>query len=65
MIERYIRNCNCFAIQDISSVKSAPKSKSQRYEYTELAKVSLTDTHAQHHVYGVIIDATFPYKVAD
>jgi len=45
--------------------KSAPKSKSQRYEYTELAKVSLTDAIAQHHVYGVIIDATFPYKVAD
>jgi len=45
--------------------KSAPKAKGQRYEYTELAKVSLTNALEQHHVYGVIIDATFPYKVAD
>lgn len=44
--------------------KSAPKAKGQKYEYTELAKVSLASQDF-HHVYGVIIDATFPYKVAD
>jgi len=37
-------------------------SKSQKYEYTELAKVSLTSTDL-HNVYGVIVDATFPHKV--
>lgn len=34
----------------------------QRYEYTELAKVSLTSSES-HNVYGVVIDATFPHKV--
>ena len=34
----------------------------QKYEYTDLAKVSLTSTEL-HNVYGVIIDATFPHKV--
>jgi len=41
--------------------KGAKKSKGQRYEYTELAKVSFTSTDYSH-VYGVIVDATFPYK---
>lgn len=41
--------------------KSAPKTKGQRYEYTELGKVSVTSSDT-HHVYGVIVDATFPYK---
>jgi hypothetical protein len=34
----------------------------QRYSYTQLSNVALTSS-AEHHVYGVIIDATFPYKV--
>jgi hypothetical protein len=42
--------------------KVAVKAKGQKYEYTELAKVSLTATESTN-VYGVIIDATFPYKV--
>ena len=44
--------------------KVAVKAKGQRYEYTELAKVSLTASDPVH-VYGVIIDATFPYKVTN
>jgi len=44
--------------------KVAVKAKGQTYEYTELAKVSLTGTDAVN-VYGVIIDATFPYKVTN
>jgi hypothetical protein len=43
--------------------KSAPNSKGQKYEYTELAKVSLTAS-TDHNVYGIIIDATFPHKVS-
>jgi len=45
--------------------KSAPaaKSKGQKYEYTELSKVSLTSADF-HNVYGIIIDATFPHKVS-
>ena len=42
--------------------KGAKKAKGQRYDYTELAKASLTSSDPQH-VYGVIVDATFPYKV--
>jgi len=42
---------------------STVKAKGQKYEYTELAKVSLTSSDSVN-VYGVIIDATFPYKVA-
>jgi hypothetical protein len=42
--------------------KGAKKTKGQRYEYTELAKASLTSSDPQH-CYGVIVDATFPYKV--
>ena len=41
--------------------KGAKRAAGQRYEYTELNKVSLTSSET-HHVYGVIIDATFPYK---
>jgi len=44
-------------------IKSAVKAKGQKYEYTELAKVSLTASE-DHNVYGIIIDATFPYKVS-
>lgn len=42
--------------------KTVKKTKGQRYEYQELAKVSLASSEHQH-VYGVIIDASFPYKV--
>jgi len=42
--------------------KAAKMIKSQKYEYTELNKVSLTSTDL-HNVYGVIIDASFPHKV--
>jgi hypothetical protein len=38
------------------------KAKGTKYEYTELAKCSLQSSEEQN-VYGVIIDATFPYKV--
>lgn len=38
------------------------KKGQQRYEYTELAKVSLTSSEPQN-VYGVVVDATFPHKV--
>jgi len=44
--------------------KTVVKAKGQKYEYTELAKVSLTVSD-KVNVYGVIIDATFPYKVSD
>ena len=46
-----------------SKEKSAPKRKAagQKYAYTELDRVSLTSTD-RHHVYGVIVDASFPYK---
>jgi hypothetical protein len=37
------------------------KTKGQRYDYVELGKASLS-TAEEQHVYGVIIDATFPYK---
>jgi hypothetical protein len=46
------------------SKDAAPKAKrgdGQRYKYVELNKASLTSADAQH-IYGVIIDATFPYK---
>lgn len=36
--------------------------RAQKYEYTELGKASLS-TDLVSNVYGVIIDATFPYKV--
>ena len=40
----------------------AAKTKGLKYEYTELGKASLSQAEP-HHVYGVVIDATFPYKV--
>lgn len=41
---------------------AAKKAKGQKYDYIELGKASLSSVEAQN-VYGVIIDATFPYKV--
>ena len=41
---------------------AAKKVKGQKYDYVELGKASLSSVDAQN-VYGVIIDATFPYKV--
>ena len=41
---------------------AAKKAKGQKYEYIELGKASLSSVEAVN-VYGVIIDATFPYKV--
>ena len=41
--------------------KSAKKVKGQKYDYVELGKASLSSTEPQN-VYGVIIDASFPYK---
>ena len=41
---------------------AAKKQKGQKYEYVELGKASLSSVEAQN-VYGVVIDATFPYKV--
>jgi hypothetical protein len=40
---------------------SKPATTSQKYEYTELNKVSLASSE-NHHVYGVVVDASFPYK---
>lgn len=42
---------------------SKPAATAQKYEYTELAKVSLASSD-NHHVYGVVVDASFPYKQA-
>ena len=42
--------------------KGTKKARGAKYDYTELGKASLTTSDSQH-VYGVIIDATFPYKV--
>ena len=41
---------------------ASKKPKGQRYEYVELGKAALQSSKPVH-VYGVIIDATFPYKV--
>lgn len=45
-----------------SAAAKATKKTASRYEYTELGKASLSQGSANHNVYGVIIDATFPYK---
>lgn len=37
------------------------KVKGQRYQYSELGKAHVTSSDP-HHVYGVIVDASFPYK---
>ena len=42
--------------------KSVKKNKGQKYDYVDLGKASLSSVDTQN-VYGVIIDATFPYKV--
>lgn len=49
------------AKKSTTPTKSVKRISGRRYEYTELNKVSLTSAES-HHVYGVIIDATFPYK---
>lgn len=41
---------------------AAKKAKGVRYDYVELGKASLSSQDTQN-VYGVIIDANFPYKV--
>jgi hypothetical protein len=44
------------------ALKPAPKSTATtKYEYVELSKASLASSE-QCNFYGVIIDATFPYK---
>ena len=48
------------AVKKAAPAKAA--AKGQRYEYTDLAKVSLTSNES-HNVYGVVVDATFPYKI--
>jgi len=53
-----------------SSAKKTPtkprspgkKSGDPKYNYVELSKASLASTEL-NHFYGVIVDATFPYKV--
>jgi hypothetical protein len=44
------------------AVPAKVATKGQRYEYTELNKVCLT-SNENHNVYGVVVDATFPYKI--
>lgn len=46
------------------TTKATKKISGQRYTYSSLANVSTADDKQDKHVYGVIIDATFPYKVA-
>ena len=41
---------------------SSPARTSNKYEYAELSKVSLVSSEPCH-IYGVIVDANFPYKV--
>lgn len=48
------------------STPSRPKSPAKsnnKYEYTELQKTQVSSPDNDNHFYGVIIDATFPYKV--
>jgi len=49
------------AKKSTTPTKAAAK-KGHRYDYADLAKASVTSSDT-HHVYGVIVDATFPYKV--
>lgn len=44
------------------SKSKSPGKTSSKYEYVELSKASLTSSDPMHF-YGVITDATFPYKV--
>jgi hypothetical protein len=46
-----------------SKSKSPPKtSQALKYEYVELSKVALAQQTQPVNFYGVITDATFPYK---
>lgn len=47
-----------------STKPSALRMAKQKYEYSELAKVSLTACDS-HNVYGIIIDAAFPHKISE
>jgi hypothetical protein len=47
-----------------SKSKAVKKVAGQRYTYNSLASVSAHDDKQDKHIYGVIIDATFPYKVS-
>jgi hypothetical protein len=42
---------------------AAKKTAGQRYSYAQLNQVGLSNMKSDANVYGVIIDATFPYKV--
>jgi len=45
--------------------KKSAKVSGQRYAYTSLNNVPLSSgPNVEHHIYGAIIDATFPYKVS-
>jgi hypothetical protein len=46
---------------DTPAKASVSKTRRPKYEYTELGRVSVTSSDT-HHIYGVIIDASFPYK---
>ena len=41
---------------------AAKKAAGQKYQYQQLAQVGLASGASEAHVYGVIVDATFPYK---
>lgn len=43
------------------SKSKSPAKSASKYEYVELSKVSLTSSEPCHF-YGVIVDATFPFK---
>jgi hypothetical protein len=48
----------------VPAAKAAPKKAAgQRYSYSQLNHVALAQGGSEANVYGVIIDATFPYKV--
>ena len=42
---------------------AAKKASGQKYNYQQLAQVGLASGTNDAHIYGVIVDATFPYKV--
>ena len=49
---------------DTKPLNAIVRATKQKYEYTELQKVSLTGSDT-HNVYGIIIDAAFPHKVSE
>jgi hypothetical protein len=51
------------AAKKATPTKAAKKASGARYNYSQLAHVALT-ANDTHNVYGVIVDATFPYKVS-